>query len=169
MLILFGGLGKEVSEVKKLLYFHIFQIGLHDHPSTTSTSCNSHIAPLPPIGSKPRHLSGSGLTNGGLMLGKNSLHALLSGAGSYQRAPGSEREDRIELVQDTPLETKRKSSGLFIGSTTANNYLGSSSPRVSLGGPHVTSYVSTVSPLAPPFYPTSDTVESVVGKLLNRF
>ena len=107
---------------------------------------------------------------------------------SYLKAPGSERENDSNLKKQLALagkiddrsslecssldKLKRKPSegscgSLFIGTNNGlnNGVLGSTfSAPLGGGGTTVLSSVSSVSPLAPPFYPTSNTVESVVGE-----
>lgn len=148
--------------------------------------------PLAPIGSKPRHYSGNTLLGGSsdpLCLSNslgNSVGGLSVGSlGSYQKAPGSEREDReanfkkqlAAIENDHTLDqqekVKRKQS-LFLAmipnhsSTVTMPITLPVSMPVTPSSSYVSSLPSslssTVSPLAPPFYPTSDTVESVVGK-----
>ena len=111
---------------------------------------------------------------------------------SYLKAPGSERENDSNLKKQLALagkiddrsslecldKLKRKPSegscgSLFIGTNNGlnNGVLGStfSAPLGGGGGTTVLSSVSSVSPLAPPFYPTSNTVESVVGECSKYF
>ncbi|CAL4097472.1 unnamed protein product, partial [Meganyctiphanes norvegica] len=147
----------------------------------------SHPPPsLAPIGSKPRHFSG----NNSLGL-SGSCEPLLGLGGvinsSYQKAPGSEREDRelsfkkqlASIDSDPnldPLEKAKRKQSLFLA-----NLVPSHPPPPVVSLPHSGSSItscssfvssmpsslsSTVSPLALPFYPTSDTVESVVGSAL---
>ncbi|XP_066981401.1 RING finger protein unkempt-like isoform X2 [Macrobrachium rosenbergii] len=151
-----------------------------------------HPAPiLAPIGSKPRHYSGSTTLSGssetlGLSssLGGSGTGVGLAALSSYHnKAPGSEREDRESAFKKQlaaidndqtldPIEKAKRKQNLLL-----SNMIPSQPPVVSLPvsvpATPSSSFVSslpsslssTVSPLAPPFYPTSDTVESVVGLL----
>ena len=112
-----------------------------------------------------------------------------TGQSNYLKAPGSERETETNLKKqlakesnDRSLEAldkfKRKtnnsgSNSLFIvGNSNQqlglnNGVLSSCSsfvPSLSTGSSVLSSIANTVSPLAQPFYPTSNTVESVVGE-----
>uniref|UniRef100_T1J1V5 RING-type E3 ubiquitin transferase n=1 Tax=Strigamia maritima TaxID=126957 RepID=T1J1V5_STRMM len=85
---------------------------------------------------------------------------------SYQKAPGSEREDKeanirkqIQAIDGDPtldpLEKAKRKTNLYLAH------------HLNAAAGHNSSLGSTVSPLATPFYPASDTVESVVGNALD--
>ena len=142
---------------------------------------NGHSQPLAPIGSKPRHYSGNTLH--GPPTDSLGLCGSLGGGvlGSYHKAPGSEREDResqfkkqLAAIDSDPSldlqEKNKRKQSLFMANVLPPNHqhppvsLSISLPSSSYVSSLPSSLSSTVSPLAQPFYPTSDTVESVVGK-----
>ncbi|KAG1657407.1 RING finger protein unkempt [Nymphon striatum] len=127
------------------------------------THCNSFNISLPtPIG-KPRSQSCSSMSVSESAAQLNNL--------SYQKAPGSEREDRESAIRkqintidsdislDVTEKTKRKHN-LYLLHNMNNVSLASTPPTPS------SSLASAVSPLTRPYYPTTDTVESVVGNAL---
>ncbi|XP_068200336.1 RING finger protein unkempt-like isoform X5 [Palaemon carinicauda] len=146
---------------------------------------------LAPIGSKPRHYSGSTILSGscetlGLSssLGGSGPGVGMSALCSYHnKAPGSEREDRESVFkkQLAAIENDQTLDHIDKAKMKQNLLLANRIPSqppvvslpVSVPATPSSSFVSslpsslssTVSPLAPPFYPTSDTVESVVGLL----
>ncbi|KAK3860000.1 hypothetical protein Pcinc_029152 [Petrolisthes cinctipes] len=140
--------------------------------------------PLAPIGSKPRHYSGNTLLGPADSLCLSGSGGGLAGGvgggliGSYQRAPGSEREEGLKkqlaaIDSDPsldPQERSKRKHSLFLASVMSPMPSVPSSLPASVaslvGSSLPSSLSSTVSPLAPPFYPTSDTVESVVGSAL---
>ncbi|XP_068200333.1 RING finger protein unkempt-like isoform X3 [Palaemon carinicauda] len=147
---------------------------------------------LAPIGSKPRHYSGSTILSGscetlGLSssLGGSGPGVGMSALCSYHnKAPGSEREDRESVFkkQLAAIENDQTLDHIDKAKMKQNLLLANRIPSqppvvslpVSVPATPSSSFVSslpsslssTVSPLAPPFYPTSDTVESVVGSAL---
>ncbi|XP_071106158.1 putative E3 ubiquitin-protein ligase UNKL isoform X3 [Haliotis cracherodii] len=163
-------------------------IGKERANSISSNHSNSYIgsrrnhnsSPLPdPIG---KGWSGSM---------SSSISSDLSGPMYHPKAPGSEREDlqtklRLQLQaieNDTSLDIgekeKRKQNLILIHNLNTNttnhggNMGGSGVPHSAF--PNVMSHLqsrtlatgSTMSPLAPAFYPPGDTVESVIGKALD--
>lgn len=141
---------------------------------------------LPPIGSKPQHLvvgSSNGPASPPVSLSKDSLMGpsaafdALGGAGGalYPKAPGSEREDLLRkqwasIEADPgldPVEKAKRKRSLILASSAGGTP--SNTPSSSFGSSIQQSggsafMGSSVSPLAPPFYPTSDTVQSVIGE-----
>ncbi|KAK3089557.1 hypothetical protein FSP39_004595 [Pinctada imbricata] len=100
--------------------------------------------------------------------------SITSDSGFYQRAPGSEREDsqmtklRQQLASidcdhtiGAEEKAKRKQNLLMLHSMTFSNNGNSTSSPVAGAPP-----LSSMSPLAPAFYPPSDTVGSVIGHAL---
>ncbi|XP_070580771.1 RING finger protein unkempt-like [Ptychodera flava] len=98
-----------------------------------------------------------------------------SESASYMKAPGSEREDthqanlrrHLLLIENDPgideqEKARRKQNLLMAHSMSGGSPLTSSIAST----PPTPSSLSQVSPMAPPFYPASDTVESVVGNAL---
>ncbi|KAL7635578.1 UNVERIFIED_CONTAM: hypothetical protein RMT77_014647 [Armadillidium vulgare] len=106
-----------------------------------------------------------------------------SGSGSlYPKAPGSEREDRDALLRKQwasiesdptldPLEKAKRKRSLILASSgvaSSSTHTLSSIPPSFNSSMQNTYLSSNVSPLAPPFYPTSDTVQSVIGNALEE-
>ncbi|XP_013398420.1 RING finger protein unkempt homolog [Lingula anatina] len=102
-----------------------------------------------------------------------------SDSGFYQRTPGIGREDtqpqtvmsqaklrqQLQAIEndpslDTSEKAKRKQNLILIHTLNGSN--SSATPNNS----SVSSATSTMSPLAPPFFPPGDTVESVIGNAL---
>uniref|UniRef100_A0A6A7G6X3 RING finger protein unkempt homolog n=4 Tax=Hirondellea gigas TaxID=1518452 RepID=A0A6A7G6X3_9CRUS len=160
--------------------------------TSSSSSCNSSSNMLP---SKDHGTSSSSIFSN-LMNNPPPLNTISNTSTSnYLKAPGSERENETNLKKqlaakenslgslDALDKLKRKTSNhiggsnsLFIGGNGTsssgvlnNDVLNTSSFVSSLSaGARGSSIACTVSALAPPFYPTSNTVQSVVGNALDE-
>ncbi|XP_025090223.1 RING finger protein unkempt homolog [Pomacea canaliculata] len=101
---------------------------------------------------------------------------------SYHKAPGSEREDanvklkqQLQAIENDPLldntEKARRKEALILQHTRGTTGLGVGpctlySPVSQAPSGCLAPSLSTMSPLAPAFYPPANTVESVVGNAL---
>ncbi|KAI8508275.1 hypothetical protein Bbelb_145150 [Branchiostoma belcheri] len=125
---------------------------------------------LNPIG-KPRSQSSSTSSS-------FSSDTGLGSGSTYQKAPGSEREDsqaqlkkQLQLIDSDPnldeQEKLRRKQNLLGTATAVVTSVANSGPLSSSLSSMTTMVTSsTLTPTARPFYPASDTVESVVGSAL---
>ncbi|XP_066291242.1 putative E3 ubiquitin-protein ligase UNKL isoform X2 [Branchiostoma lanceolatum] len=148
------------------------QVPISAPVSGVFSSISESLTPpsLNPIG-KPRSQSSSTSSS-------FSSDTGLGSGSSYQKAPGSEREDsqaqlkkQLQLIDSDPnldeQEKLRRAQNLLGTATAVVTSVANSGPLSSSLSSMTTMVTSsTLTPTARPFYPASDTVESVVGSAL---
>ncbi|XP_064178412.1 putative E3 ubiquitin-protein ligase UNKL isoform X2 [Anguilla rostrata] len=151
--------------------------GQHDNVSccnsltvTSSSGSNSSVSPVGPIG-RPKSI-----TNGSLC-SESTTSSVSSPTSNYPKAPGFEREDQAKFLKGYPDSQKlldQDKQNLISVFSAANPLACSitssitSSLASSIGSDSSSpTTLSTMNAKATPFYPGSNTVESVVGSALD--
>ncbi|KAJ8364142.1 hypothetical protein SKAU_G00129730 [Synaphobranchus kaupii] len=137
---------------------------------TSSSGSNSSMSPIGPIG-RPKSI-----TNGSLC-SESTTSSVSSPTSNYPKAPGFEREDQAKSLKSYPdnhrlLDQEKQN---LIGVFSAVNPLAcsitssiTSSLASSIGSDSSSpTTLSTMNAKATPFYPGSNTVESVIGSALD--
>nr|XP_013800131.1 PREDICTED: putative E3 ubiquitin-protein ligase UNKL [Apteryx mantelli mantelli] len=161
---------KQVTvHVVHFVHLHMLKISCSSSPTVTSSSgSSSSLSPLGPL-CRQRSIAN------GVLCSESSTSGVSSPTSSYPKAPGFEREDQAKQ-RSFPAESQQKISeqdkkqnhlSVFsvvnplassITSSLASSVGSDSSPPTAL---------STISAKALPFYPGSNTVESVIGSALD--
>ncbi|XP_041085454.1 putative E3 ubiquitin-protein ligase UNKL [Polyodon spathula] len=139
---------------------------------TSSSGSNSSLSPIGPV-SRPKCFTSGSLCS------ESTTPNVSSPTSSYPKAPGFEREDQAKSLKSHPLDGNPKINDQekqnLISVFSAANPLASSitssitsSLASSIGSDSSSpTALSTMNAKATPFYPGSNTVESVIGKSLN--
>ncbi|XP_048846943.1 putative E3 ubiquitin-protein ligase UNKL isoform X1 [Brienomyrus brachyistius] len=147
-------------------------ISCSNSPSVTSSSgSTSSLSPIGAI-SRPKCF-----TNGSLC-SESTASSVSSPTSSYPKAPGFEREDQTKNMKGYPMDSNPKLmeqdktlSGVFsVANPLASSITSSitSSLASSIGSDSSSpTTLSTMNAKAAPFYPGSNTVESVIGSALD--
>uniref|UniRef100_UPI00398E9F2E putative E3 ubiquitin-protein ligase UNKL isoform X1 n=1 Tax=Pristiophorus japonicus TaxID=55135 RepID=UPI00398E9F2E len=139
-------------------------------PTVTSTSgSNSSLSPIGPISRRKYFTNGS-------LCSDPATSSVSSPTSTYPKAPGFEREDQAKQHKNQTLENNQKltehdSKQNLLNVFSVVNPLASSitsSLASSIGSDTSSpSTLSTMNAKAVPFYPASNTVESVIGSALD--
>ncbi|KFV72524.1 RING finger protein unkempt, partial [Struthio camelus australis] len=162
--------------------FYLLQISCSSSPTVTSSSgSSSSLSPLGPL-CRQRSIAN------GVLCSESSTSGVSSPTSSYPKAPGFERGDQVlkEVVLQGKLQQKQNKSTVLLHVIYAIDLLYSSqkifvfsvvNPLASSITSSLASSVgsdssspttlSTISAKALPFYPGSNTVESVIGSALD--
>ncbi|XP_058851745.1 putative E3 ubiquitin-protein ligase UNKL isoform X2 [Acipenser ruthenus] len=139
---------------------------------TSSSGSNSSLSPIGPM-SRPKCF-----TNGSLC-SESTTSNVSSPTSNYPKAPGFEREDQAKNMKSHPLDSNPKlndqeKQNLISVFSVANPLASSitssitSSLASSIGSDNSSpTALSTMNAKATPFYPGSNTVESVIGSALD--
>ncbi|KAI1896213.1 hypothetical protein AGOR_G00092490 [Albula goreensis] len=144
----------------------------HSPTVTSSSGSNSSVSPIGPIG-RPKSF-----TNGSLC-SESTTSSVSSPTSNYPKAPGFEREDQAKTLKGYPVDGNQKlldqDKQNLISVFSAANPLAcsitssiTSSLASSIGSDSSSpTTLSTMNAKATPFYPGSNTVESVIGSALD--
>ncbi|XP_036391058.1 putative E3 ubiquitin-protein ligase UNKL isoform X1 [Megalops cyprinoides] len=148
-------------------------VSCSNSPTVTSSSgSNSSLSPIGPIG-RPKSF-----TNGSLC-SESTTSSVSSPTSNYPKAPGFEREDQAKTLKGYPVDSNQKlmdqDKQNLISVFSAVNPLAcsitssiTSSLASSIGSDRSSpTTLSTMNAKATPFYPGSNTVESVIGSALD--
>ncbi|XP_036408546.1 putative E3 ubiquitin-protein ligase UNKL isoform X2 [Megalops cyprinoides] len=148
-------------------------VSCSNSPTVTSSSgSNSSLSPIGPIG-RPKSF-----TNGSLC-SESTTSSVSSPTSNYPKAPGFEREDQAKNLKGYPVDGNQKlmdqDKQTLISVFSVTNPLASSitssitsSLASSIGSDSSSpTTLSTMNAKATPFYPGSNTVESVIGSALD--
>uniref|UniRef100_A0A8C7SQ72 Unk like zinc finger n=1 Tax=Oncorhynchus mykiss TaxID=8022 RepID=A0A8C7SQ72_ONCMY len=138
------------------------QVSYSNSPTVTpSSGSNSSLSPIGPIGRSKC------LTNGSLC-SESTTSSVSSLTSNYPKAPGFEREDQGHSDQKMMDQDKQTHNSVFSGMNPLASSITSSiesSLASSIGSDSSSpTTLSTMNAKATPFYPGSNTVESVIGQ-----
>uniref|UniRef100_A0A8C9S8E3 Unk like zinc finger n=1 Tax=Scleropages formosus TaxID=113540 RepID=A0A8C9S8E3_SCLFO len=140
-------------------------VSCSDSPVTSSSGSNSSLSPIGPI-SRPKCF-----TNGSLCSEPN-VSGVSSPTSDYPKAPGFEREDQVHgMFQSGHLAQTFMAKSVFstanpLGCNITSSITSSLASSVGSDSSSPTT-LSTMNAKAAPFYPGSNTVESVIGSALD--
>ncbi|KAK6481650.1 putative E3 ubiquitin-protein ligase UNKL isoform X1 [Huso huso] len=139
---------------------------------TSSSGSNSSLSPIGPM-SRPKCF-----TNGSLC-SESTTSNVSSPTSNYPKAPGFEREDQAKYLKSHPLNGNQKLNdqekqnliSVFsvanpLASSITSSIASSLASSIGSDSPSPTA-LSTMNAKATPFYPGSNTVESVIGSALD--
>ncbi|MGH0146837.1 UNVERIFIED_CONTAM: hypothetical protein FKN15_034847 [Acipenser sinensis] len=139
---------------------------------TSSSGSNSSLSPIGPM-SRPKCF-----TNGSLC-SESTTSNVSSPTSNYPKAPGFEREDQAKYLKSHPLNGNQKLNdqekqnliSVFsvanpLASSITSSITSSLASSIGSDSPSPTA-LSTMNAKATPFYPGSNTVESVIGSALD--